>query len=494
LDLAVWKFATSSFCVFILVLLAMSLSRASWLAVSMAMAHQACGARTRKAKVMSIAGVPVQNYDEKSDGWVMVFKQGTSDKTLHSVCKGRCDLVGHPDAGGAAFAKVRGSWEDMEQLLLESAEGVEVLESDALDFAIPELEAEEIGSSGALSAASLASWGLDAVGVSERPSTGRGVHIYVHDTGVRVSHRDFGGRAIPTLDVTTGTLVECRGDANCAKDSIGHGTHCAATAGGTTYGVSSQSIIHAVKTLADSGSGQRSWNYAAIDWIVANGERPAVSSMSLGGEGQDSGYKNTITAATAAGITIVVAAGNFGADTCGYSPAFVPAAITVGATEDKKRAGYSNWGTCNDIMAPGTAITSASVIADTMSSRLTGTSMACPHVSGAAALLLELHPTWNRDQIMSHLTSYGAQNELTDLKPGDPNLFLWVGRNKAPGPPSCPDTTKSTEPNYWGDCECTSGKYCSRSGGANKDCPSAYGVGAWGGIYFEYTCTDCKCY
>lgn len=441
-----------------------------------------------------MAGVPVQNYDAKADGWILVFKQGTADKTLHGVCKERCDLVGHPDAGGAAFAKVRGSWEEVEQILLENKEGVEVLESDALDFAIPEMEVEEIESSGDVSAASLASWGLDYVGVSERPSTGKGVHIYVQDTGVRVSHRDFGGRAIPTLDLTSGTLKECLGNARCATDAAGHGTHCAGTAGGTTYGVSSKSTIHAVKTLADSGTGQRSWNIAAIDWTVASGARPAVISLSLGGAGQDSTYKIAIDAAVAAGVTVVVAAGNFGSDSCTYSPAFVPSAITVGATEGKKRAGYSNFGTCNDIMAPGSSITSASAIADTMSSRLTGTSMACPHVSGAAALLLELHPTWKSDQIMSHLTSYGAKNELTSLKPGDPDLFLWVGRNKAPGKPSCPDTTKTTEPNYWGDCECSAGQYCSRDGGASKNCPSAYGVGAWGGIYFEYSCSDCKCY
>lgn len=340
-----------------------------------------------------------------------------------------------------------------------------------------------------LSTEDSASWGLDMVGVSERPAFGKGVHIYVQDTGVRVSHRDFGGRASAAIDFTSGDLVLCNGDSGCASDAAGHGTHVAGTTGGDTYGVANQANIYAIKTLADSGTGQRVWNIASIDWVAASGRKPAVINLSLGGKGQDPAYVTAIDAASARGVTVVVAAGNFGSDTCTYSPAFVPSAITVGAVEGEKRAGYSNFGTCNDIMAPGTAITSASQLSNTQSARLTGTSMAAPHVAGGAAVLLSMYPWWDRNAIFAHMESHGRKNYITSRKPGDPDLLLWVGRNKAPGKPTCPD---GSGPNYWGDCMCPSGQFC-YTGGSARDCPTSYGAGGWGGNHFVWDCAQCQC-
>jgi len=428
-----------------------------------------------------IAGVPVRNYQEGGRDWIILFGPKTTDEDILRACNGRCGLVGHPDKGGVPFAQVRGLGE-MEALVTEGSGGIQLVEPDGEDHMIPELDE--------VSTEDQASWGLDMIGVAERPASGKGVHIYVQDTGVRVSHRDFGGRASALMDFTTGELVLCNGDSACVSDSIGHGTHVAGTTGGDMYGVANQANIYAIKTLGDSGSGQQSWNIGSIDWIATTGRKPAVINLSLGGKGQNQGYEVAINAASAVGVTVVVAAGNFGTDACTYSPAFVPSAITVGALGgEEARASYSNFGTCVDIMAPGTSITSASQIADTMSARLTGTSMSCPHVAGGAAVLLSMYPWYNRDAIFAHFESHGRKGYMRNLKPGDPDLLLWVGRNKAPGKPACPD---GNGPNYWGDCECPSGQFC-YTGGSSRNCPTSYGEGGWGGNHFVWDCAQCQC-
>merc|ERR1719210_2658829 len=170
---------------------------------------------------------------------------------------------------------------------------------------IPEIEAGDVG-------VQAATWGLNRIGAdsSDRNNGGNGVYIYVQDTGVRVTHQEFGGRATSALDVTSGSAVVCNGDVNCAVDRQGHGTHCAGTAGGQNYGVAPAASVRALKTMSDSGSGALSWQYTAIDWVIVYGARPAVISMSLGGPGVDPGYSTAIDAAVANGVTVVVAAAN----------------------------------------------------------------------------------------------------------------------------------------------------------------------------------------
>jgi len=302
-------------------------------------------------------------------------------------------------------------------MVAQHSDLIEILEPDSIDEIIPELEDAE---------PEAASWGLEAVGVSRRSTTGRGVNVYVQDTGVRGSHNDFGGRVKAAIDLTSGRLVACSNN-NCAVDRQGHGTHCAGTAAGKTYGVASGATVHAVKTLSDRGSGARSWQMSAIDWITSKGKKPAVISMSLGGPGRDPSYNTAIGAATGAGITVVVAAGNSNSDSCNFSPAFNANAITVGATTNRNaRASYSNYGRCNNIMAPGSSIVSADARSNTGARSLSGTSMACPHVSGAAALLLEANPKLNRNQILSALTKTAKRGFIRGLKSGDPDLFLQV--------------------------------------------------------------------
>lgn len=376
-------------------------------------------------ETVSMSGVAIHNYRSDATRWVVMFREGTSNAALEAWCDHKCELLGHPDQSGIAFVELSCNEEELQAIVeANSNEEVEFIEPDAemVAFEDAEEDAEEGEASGT------ASWGLSAVGVPSRPRTGRGVDIYVLDTGIRVTHRDFEGRALTTLDLTRNSLWECRNSTSCGGDVQGHGTHCAGTAGGRDFGVASGARLHAVKVLGDDGRGSGSWSAAALDWIAAR-RTGVVASMSLGSASVSSTSRRAVDGATSRGIIVIVAAGNSNADSCTFSPAHVPNAITVGSTDSRnRRSGFSNWGRCNNIMAPGSAITSASVGSDRGAVSQSGTSMACPHVSGAAAILLERSPRLNRDGIMNALSSSGLRGRISGLHRDDPDLFLWVGR------------------------------------------------------------------
>jgi len=370
----------------------------------------------------------------------VLFKSGTSDADIEAFCEGKCKFQGHPSKQGVPFAEVDGGREQMEAMVAKHSDKIELLEPDSTDELVPEPEDAQPES---------ASWGLERVGTGRRGRTGQGVHIYVQDTGIRVTHNDFGGRASPSIDITSDSLVVCTGDdTRCAGDRQGHGTHCAGTAGGETFGVASEAKIHAVKTLSDQGSGKRSWQMVAIDWITANGERPAVLSMSLGGRGADPSYTTSIGAATNMGVVVVVAAGNSNSDACNFSPAFERTAITVGSTTSSdSRSSFSNYGTCVQIWAPGSSIVSASASSDTGRRSLSGTSMACPHVSGAAALILAAEPSKAPAKVLQTMYDNGIENIIRGLKSSDTNSLLYVGEG---GPPPAPPAPPAECPFYCG--------------------------------------------
>ncbi|MET9439161.1 S8 family serine peptidase [Streptomyces sp. NPDC006610] len=279
------------------------------------------------------------------------------------------------------------------------------------------------------------SWGLDRIDQRALPlnssytypdSAGQGVTAYVIDTGVRITHGDFGGRASYGYDAIDND--------NTAQDGHGHGTHVAGTVAGTAYGVAKKARVVGVRVLNNSGSGTTAQVVAGIDWVARNAVKPAVANMSLGG-GADTALDTAVRNAVASGITFAVAAGNENVNASTRSPARVTEAITVGATTSSDaRASYSNYGSVLDLFAPGSSITSAWHTGDTATNTISGTSMASPHVAGAAALYLADNPTATPAQVSGALTTAATPNVVTNPGTGSPNRLLYVGGG-TPTPP-----------------------------------------------------------
>jgi len=279
-------------------------------------------------------------------------------------------------------------------------------------------------------------WGLDRIDQASLPlnnaytytATGAGVNVYIIDTGIRATHSDFGGRASGVFTSVGTTTVDC----------AGHGTHVAATIGGTKWGVAKLATLYAVRVLDCNGSGTTSGVIAGVDWVTANAVKPAVANMSLGG-GISASLDLAVQNSIAAGITYAIAAGNSNADACSASPARVPQAITVGATSiTDARASFSNFGTCLDIFAPGLGVTSAWIGSDTDSATISGTSMASPHVAGVAALYLQLNPTALPAAVTAALVAAATPNLVTSPGTGSVNKLLFSGVTAGPPPPPPP--------------------------------------------------------
>merc|ERR1719429_250093 len=324
-----------------------------------------------------------------------------------------------------------------------------------------------------------ASWGVERVGAGAPGRTGAGVNIYVLDSGVRVSHQDFGGRAIPTLSAETLPPVECNGDPTCAVDDRGHGSHCAGSAGGTTYGVAPSATIRAMdrgSSFADA--------FASMDWVALNVIRPAVLTMSFGSGGISAGSEEAVDAVVNQGVTVTVAAGNNNGDACQFTFAYVPSAISVGSsTSLDGRSSFSNYGSCITIFAPGSNIVSASYTSDTGSSTKSGTSMAAPHVAGGAAVILASEPSLSPAKVKERLLEMAEVDVLTGVN-GSPNLLLNV-REPYTGPPTPSPPTPAPPPS--GTFVVTAGTGCTTTGNCiqSKNHPSNYGnsegctISAW---------------
>jgi subtilisin family serine protease len=248
------------------------------------------------------------------------------------------------------------------------------------------------------------------------PSTASNVNAYIIDSGIRVTHRDFGGRATFAFNaVGDGINTDCNG----------HGTHVAGTVGGSSFGLAKGVRLFAVKVVDCNGGGDAASVVNGINFVTRNAIKPAVANMSLGG-GASATIDRAVNASIASGVTYAVAAGNENQNACNVSPARVPAAITVGATDQSdQRASFSNFGSCVDIFAPGVNIRSDFATSNNATQVLSGTSMATPHVTGAAALVLAGNPNLTPQQVRNSLVNNATTNVVTDPA-GSPNRLLFV--------------------------------------------------------------------
>lgn len=286
------------------------------------------------------------------------------------------------------------------------------------------------------------SYGIDRIDQRARPlsgsygytSTGAGVRAYIIDTGIHATHVDFSGRVVAgtnTVDASPSTT-----------DCNGHGTHVSGTVGGETYGVAKDVTLVAVRVFGCGNSTSTSAIIAGVDWVTGNHQagQPAVANMSLGG-GASAALDTAVRGMIADGVTTAIASGNDGANGCGGSPAAVAEGIVTGATDrNDARASFSNFGTCVDVHAPGVDIISASPSSNTASATLSGTSMATPHVTGAAARYLQGNPGASPAAVQAAIVgaaTTGAisgiattctflQNLLGTCTAGTPNRLLYV--------------------------------------------------------------------
>lgn len=271
------------------------------------------------------------------------------------------------------------------------------------------------------------SWGLDRI--DQRylpldhsytfPNTGTGVRAYILSTGIRLTHTDFGGRAIHGRDTIDND--------NTADDCNGHGTAVAGIVGGAKHGVAKAVTLVAMRVLNCQGSATFAQLIAGIDWITANAVKPAVAVLVAGGPANpafDTAVRNSI----ASGVTYAVVAGSSASNACNFSPGRITEAITVAGTDSMdRRLSSSNFGTCLDIFAPGGSVTTTWWTSDTATITLTGTSFATAHAGGAAALILSPRPTWTPQQVRNKMVADATVGVVINPGTGSPNRLLYVG-------------------------------------------------------------------
>lgn len=375
-----------------------------------------------------------QTYEAVPNEWVVVLKRGADAPTeaaaaraagAHVIDVWKASLNGFAiRANASALAAIR------RNRLIDFVQPNLIMHVDAAQPCAPYLTC---------------SWGLDRIdetgapldGVynlpAQAPNQGAGVHAYTIDTGIRTTHTQFGGRAVSGYDFVNNDPI--------ANDDNGHGTHVSGTIGGADYGVAKQVNLVGVKVCTAGGTCPTNVIVSGVNWVQVNAIHPAVANMSLGGSA-NAAIDNAVAAAIASGVTFGIAAGNsYGANACNYSPARVPAAITVASSGNgngtppaqlDNRSSFSNIGTCVDIFAPGNNIRSAWNTNDTATNTISGTSMATPHVVGAAALYLDVRPGATPAQVAAAMVANATNGVIVNAGAGSPNKLLNVSRPARP--------------------------------------------------------------
>jgi aqualysin 1 len=346
-----------------------------------------------------------------SGRYIVVFKPGTPAAQVSAAAEHARGLGGQVDfVYESALTGFAGNFPEQAVFGLSHNPNIDFIEADQ----VITIDATQ----------SPATWGLDRIDQRNLPLnntynynfTGAGVIAYIIDTGIRVSHNEFGGRA----SIGTDTV----GDGQNGNDCNGHGTHVAGTVGGNTYGVAKGVSLVAVRVLNCSGSGSTSGVIAGIDWVTSHHTAKAVANMSLGGS-PSTALDNAVRNSIANGVVYAIAAGNSNRNACNFSPARTAEAITVGATTSTDaRASYSNKGSCLDLFAPGSSITSAWNTSNTATNTISGTSMATPHVAGVAALYLQDH-TATPQQVRDAMVGAATPNVVGNPGKGSPNRMLY---------------------------------------------------------------------
>ncbi len=310
------------------------------------------------------------------------------------------------------------------------------------------------------------SWGQDRVDQRNLPldnsytypNNAAGVHAYILDTGLNATHTEFTGRV--------GNGVDFSGSGG-TNDGDGHGTHVTGTIAGTTYGLAKGATVHPVKVLDNNGSGLWSWYVSGINWVIANKISPAVANASLGG-GINTSADNATDNLAANGVTFAIASGNSSANACNYSPArrgVTNGVISTNSSDSNDaRSWFSNFGTCTDIFAPGGSIKSAWIGSNSATNTISGTSMASPHVAGAAALYLGNNASMTPSQVEAAMKADATTNKITNPGTGSPNLLVYVG-NIGGGTPNTPPTADFT----YTCSPITGGFQCNLNGGSSTD-------------------------
>jgi subtilisin family serine protease len=363
--------------------------------------------------------------------YIVVLKDDVADVDgeAHRLAR---DFGGDRNGGHNYNRAIKGfsvRWDEQQALRLAEDPRVAFVEEDG----VVSLDAVQTG----------ATWGLDRIDQRDLPldgnytfnATGAGVKAYIIDTGIRATHTQIAGRVISGFTAINDGLG--------TNDGNGHGTHVSGTVGGSTYGVAKNVTLVAVRVLDSSGSGTNSGVIAGIDFVASDHQagQPAVANMSLGG-GASSAVDTAVTNAVNDGVTFAVAAGNENQNACNVSPARAASAITVGSTTmSDARSSFSNFGTCVDIFAPGSSITSSWNTSDTATNTISGTSMATPHVTGVAALFLETNPTASPATVTAAIVNSSTPNKVSNAGTGSPNRLLFSLLTSGPNPTPTPTPT-----------------------------------------------------